>query len=66
MQIWKLEACPDDERIGCRWGYVVAASEAEAVEMGRKTSGLPVVSAHKMRKEMIWPGAPLETLFWSS
>jgi len=66
MQIWKLEACRDDERIGCRWGYVVAETETDAIAAGRATSGLSFVWAHKMRDEMIWPGSPGQTLFWSA
>ena len=66
MRIWKLEACRDDERIGCRWGFVVAETEADAIAAGRATSGLPFVWAHKMRDEMSWPGAPGQTLYWSS
>lgn len=66
MQIWKLEACRDEERIGCRWGYVLASSEEEAVALGRASSNLPFVWAHRMRDEMIWPGPPGQTLYWSS
>lgn len=66
MWIWKLEACQDNERIGCRWGFVVAGTEADAIVAGRAASGLPFVWAHKMREGMIWPGGPGQTLFWSS
>lgn len=66
MVMCKLEACRDDERIGCRWGFVVAETEAEAVAAGRETSGCPFVWAHRMRDGMLWPGAPGQTLDWSS
>lgn len=66
MAIWKLEACRDDERIGCRWGFVVAATEAEALAAVRETSGFPFVWVHRMRDGMIWPGVLGQTLYWSS
>lgn len=61
----ELEACPDDERICCRWGYVIAETEADAVEAGQRTCSLPYVWALRMRDGMIWPGSPGETLIWS-
>lgn len=55
----------DDERIGCRWGYVLAETETDAIAAGRATSGLPFVWAHKLRDGMIWPGSPGQILFWT-
>lgn len=66
MRIWKLEACQDEERIGCRWGYVIAETEADAVAAGYSTARMPFIWAHRMPKEKTWPGAPGEKIFWSS
>lgn len=66
MQIWKLHACSDDAFIGGRWGFALASTEEAAAAAGHESSKLPCVRAYRMRDEMIWPGAPKETLFWSS
>lgn len=66
MQIWKLQACRDEERIGCRWGYVIADTEGEALAAARRSARLPFVLAHPMRPEMQWPGGAAEQLYWSS
>jgi hypothetical protein len=66
MKIWKLEACRSDERIGCRWGYVIAETQADAIAAGRSSSNMQFIWAHKMREGMMWPGNPGQTLFWSS
>jgi len=66
MGIWKIEACRDTERIACKWGYVVAETEAEAITAGHATAGLPFIWVHKMRNGMIWPGPPEQNLFWLS
>ena len=66
MPIWKLEASKDDERICCRWGYVVAETETDAISAGRASSAFPFIWAHRMRDEMLWPGNPGQTLYWSS
>ena len=66
MPIWKLEACRDDERIACRWGYVIADTEANAVAAGRESSGMTYVLAHRLDEQKAWPGSPDERIFWSS
>lgn len=66
MQIWKLEACRNTERIGCRWGYVAAETEELALAAGRASSELPFVWVHRMREGMIWPGSLGQSIFWSS
>ena len=64
MGIWKIEACIDEERIGCRWGYVIAETEAEAIAAARCFPEHSHVFAHPMRQGMLWPGAPGKTHFW--
>lgn len=63
--IWKLEACHDEERIGCRWGYAKEETECEAVARGRASSGLSRVWAHSMHPAKLWPGSPGVDLYWS-
>jgi hypothetical protein len=63
--IWKLEACRDDERIGCKWGYAVAPDEVTALAKARATTHLPFVWAHPMHPDKLWPGRPGEDVHWS-
>jgi len=63
--IWKLEACHDEERIGCRWGYAQAETEGEAVARAQASSGLSHVWAHPTHPAKIWPGSPEVDLYWS-
>jgi hypothetical protein len=66
MRVWKLEACRDEDRIGCRWGYALTDTEQEAIELTQNTSGLPFNWVHEKHPDMIWPGAPDSCLDWSS
>jgi hypothetical protein len=63
--IWKLEACRDDERICCRWGYALAPDEETELAMARATTGFPNVWVHKLHPEELWPGIPGKKVHWS-
>lgn len=65
MRVWKLEACMDEERIGSRWGYALAASVDEALALCKATSGLPFNYAHEKNPAMLWPGEPGKSVSWS-
>lgn len=65
MRVWKLEACHDDERIACRWGYTLAATATEALEMAKASSGLPYNWIHEKHPDMMWPGRPGEVIDWN-
>lgn len=65
MRVWKLEACADHGRIGCRWGYALAGTAAEALEIARATSGLPFNWVHEKDPAMLWPGAPGARVEWT-
>lgn len=66
MRVWKLEACRDRERIGCRWGYALAVSADEALALCQSTSGFPFNYVHEKHPDMAWPGAPGTQVDWSS
>lgn len=63
--IWKLEACRDDERICCRWGYALAPDEASALALAKATTDMPFVWVHPLHPEKLWPGRPGENVAWS-
>lgn len=65
MRVWKLEACRDEERTACRWGYALADTANEALSLSKATSGLPLNFVHEKHPDMIWPGAPNERTSWS-
>ena len=64
MQVWKLEASGNQERIGCRLGYALAESADEALAICVATSGLPFNFVHEKPAAMLWPGAPCERASW--
>lgn len=65
MRVWKLEACTDQERIGCRWGYALAATAEDALALAKATSALPFLWVHEKPPPMLWPGAPGARVEWS-
>lgn len=64
MRVWKLEACRDDERITSRWGYALAETEGDALELCRATSGLPFNVVLERHPDLLWPGVPGERVSW--
>lgn len=66
MRVWKLEACHDEDRIGSRWGFALAETAEDALELCRATSGRPLNWVHEKHPEMLWPGAPGAVVDWGS
>lgn len=66
MRVWKLEACRDEERRPSRWGYALAETAGEAIELAQATSGLPFNWVHEKHPDMIWPGVPGQRIDWGS
>ncbi len=64
MRVWKLEAPRDDEWIGCRWGYALAETVDEALSICKAKSGLPFNRVREKDANMLWPGAPHQSVCW--
>lgn len=65
MRVWKSEASRTEDRRPSKWGYVLAASEEEALDMCKQTSDLPFNWVHMKSDRMLWPGTPGERVNWS-
>ena len=65
MRVWKLEASLSDERHTSKWGYALASSAEEALELCKNTSGLPFNWVHEKHTDLHWPGVPGEQVDWS-
>lgn len=63
MRTCEAEAKRAPDYLPSRWGYVRASTEAEALAVCKKTSGLPYNSVHQEPVEMIWPGIAGENWF---
>ena len=61
--IWKREACRDDGRIGCEWGYALAPDEVAALANARAATDFPFVWAHPMHADKLWPVRPGEDVY---
>ena len=66
MRVWKLEANRYEDRLASRWGYALAATADEALEIARATSGLPLNWVHEKHPEMLWPGPPGARVDWDT
>lgn len=66
MRVWKLEASRDEDRHPSQWGYALAETADEALELAQRTSGLPHNWVHALRPEMIWPGVPGQSVDWTA
>ncbi len=66
MRVWKLEACQSEERIICRWGYALAETSNEALDIAKATSGTAFNWAHEKHPAMLWPGKPGRIVSWSN
>ena len=66
MRVWKLEACRYEDGIGSRWGYALAETKEDALELATTTSGLPFIWVHEKHPNMLWPGVAGQTVSWSS
>ena len=64
MRVWKLEASRDGTWMPSRWGFALAGSASEALELAKLTSGLPFNRVHAKPTEMIWLGATGKILEW--
>lgn len=65
MRVWKLEASSELKRIYCRWGYALADSADEALDLCKATSGLPFNYIHEKHPAMLWSGVPDERVCWN-
>ena len=65
MQVWKLEACKNEQRHPSRWGFALAQTRDEALALCRETSGLPFNWVYEKAQEMQWPGRPGEVVDWT-
>lgn len=64
MRVWKLEASLTEERHPSKWGYALASSTEEALDICIMTSGLPLNWVHEKHPDMLWPGVPGERVSW--
>ena len=64
MRVGRLEASRDEAWMPSRWGYALAGSTDEALELARRTSGLPYNRVHEKHPKTLWPGVPGKTLEW--
>ena len=65
MRVWKLEASLSEERHPSEWGYALASSAEEALELCKATSGVPFNWVHAKHPDMLWPGPPGKQVDWS-
>lgn len=64
MRVWKLEASAIEDRHPSHWGYALAATREEAMELCTATSLMPLNFVHEKHPDMIWPGQPGENVCW--
>lgn len=64
MRVWKLQASKAFEVGITRWGYALANTAEEALEICRSTSGQPFNLVHEKHPDMLWPGRPGEVVSW--
>lgn len=65
MRVWKLEASRSEEKQHSKWGWALALSGEEALELCKNTSGLPFNWVHEKHTDMLWPGVPAKQVDWS-
>jgi len=66
MRVWKLQASNNGEWLPSSWGYALAETAEEAIQLGAGPSSKRLIRAHEKHPAMLWPGAPSALVEWTS
>jgi hypothetical protein len=66
MRVWKIQASDSDDWLPSSWGYVLANTAEEAIQIAASASSKRLIRAHKKHSSMLWSGATNTKVDWTS